>query len=197
MDNRNDNIMRDRDMFYVKAVELVVLLALGLAVLGAMGCSAGKKVASEKVTAASVTVKRDSSVAVKADTVWRDRFVERIVERVKKEATSVRDSTVFTVDTKGNVVKEEHWRGEKTMESSEETERLRDSAAMWKARYEALLETKADSVVGKKETTTKEKRGGASIVYIILGGLCVAVTVASAVLAISMWAAGKESRGDN
>lgn len=156
MDNRNDKIMRDRDMFYVKAVELVALLALGLAVLGAMGCSAGRKtVSSETVTAA---VKRDSSAAVKADTVWRDRFVERIVERVKKEATSVRDSTVFTVDKEGNVIKAEHWRGEKTRESSEVTERLRDSAAMWKARYEALLVVKADSVAGVKETVVEEKK---------------------------------------
>lgn len=157
MDNRNDKIMRDRDMFYVKAVELVALLALGLAVLGAMGCSAGRKTVSSE-TFSSVEVKRDSSAAVKADTVWRDRFVERIVERVKKEATSVRDSTVFTVDKEGNVIKAEHWRGEKTRESSEVTERLRDSAAMWKARYEALLVVKADSVAGVKETIVKEEK---------------------------------------
>lgn len=196
MDNRNDKIMRDRDIFYVKAVELVALLALGLAVLGAMGCSAGRKTVSSE-TVSSVEVKRDSSAAVRTDTVWRDRFVERIVERVKKEATSVKDSTVFTVDKEGNVIKAEHWRGEKTRESSEETERLRDSAAMWKARYEALLVVKADSVVGVKTVKNTEKKGGVPLVYIIMGGLYVAAAGTVVVTAISLWAARKESKGDN
>ena len=146
--------MKDRDMFYVKAVELVALLALGMAVLGAMGCSAGKTVSSETVTAA---VKRDSFAAVKADTVWRDRFVERIVERVKKEATSVRDSTATVVDADGRVVRTDHWRVEKTRESSEETERYKDSAAMWRARYEGLLRVKADSVGCVKTETAREE----------------------------------------
>lgn len=160
MDKKNED-MRDRDMFYVKAAELVALLAFAFAMLGAMGCSAGRKT----VTSVSSAVKRDSSVAVVRDTVWRDRFVERIVERVKREATSVKDSTVFTVDNEGNVVKTDHWRMEKTRESSEETERLRDSVAWWKARYEGLLVTKVDSAVGAKETIVKEEKNTRPVLY--------------------------------
>ena len=160
MDKKNED-MRDRDMFYVKAAELVALLAFAFAMLGAMGCSAGRKT----VTSVSSAVKRDSSVAVVRDTVWRDRFVERIVERVKREATSVKDSTVFTVDNEGNVVKTDHWRMEKTRESSEETERLRDSVAWWKARYEGVLVTKVDSMVGAKETIVKEEKNTRPVLY--------------------------------
>ena len=196
MDKKKED-MRNRDMFYVKAAELVALLAFAFAMLGAMGCSAGRKT----VTSVSSAVKRDSSVAVVRDTVWRDRFVERIVERVKREATSVRDSTVFTVDNEGNVVKTDHWRMEKTRESSEETERLRDSVAWWKARYEGVLVTKVDSAaVEKTEKNTEkntEKKGGVPIVYIIMGGLYVAVMGAIVVLVISMWVARKDSKGDN
>lgn len=160
MDKKKED-MRNRDMFYVKAAELVALLAFAFAMLGAMGCSAGRKT----VTSVSSAVKRDSSAAVVRDTVWRDRFVERIVERVKREATSVRDSTVFTVDNEGNVVKTDHWRMEKTRESSEETERLRDSVAWWKARYEGLLVTKVDSAVGAKETIVKEEKNTRPVLY--------------------------------
>ena len=160
MDKKKED-MRNRDMFYVKAAELVALLAFAFAMLGAMGCSAGRKT----VTSVSSAVKRDSSAAVVRDTVWRDRFVERIVERVKREATSVKDSTVFTVDNEGNVVKTDHWRMEKTRESSEETERLRDSVAWWKARYEGLLVTKVDSAVGAKETIVKEEKNTRPVLY--------------------------------
>ena len=160
MDKKKED-MRNRDMFYVKAAELVALLAFAFAMLGAMGCSAGRKT----VTSVSSAVKRDSSVAVVRDTVWRDRFVERIVERVKREATSVKDSTVFTVDNEGNVVKTDHWRMEKTRESSEETERLRDSVAWWKARYEGVLVTKVDSMVGAKETIVKEEKNTRPVLY--------------------------------
>lgn len=192
MDKKNED-MRDRDMFYVKAAELVALLAFAFAMLGAMGCSAGRKT----VTSVSSAVKRDSSVAVVRDTVWRDRFVERIVERVKREATSVRDSTVFTVDNEGNVVKTDHWRMEKTRESSEETERLRDSVAWWKARYEGVVRVRADSAAVEKTEKNTEKKGGVPIVYIIMGGLYVAVMGAIVVLVISMWVARKDSKGDN
>lgn len=137
---KQDNEMREKAEDAILSV--LGLLAVGMAgialVLMLSGCAGAKPVVMERAV-------HDTVRTVTRDTVWQDRFVERIVERVKKEATSVKDSTVKTVDAKGNVIKEEHWRGEKTRESSEGTERLRDSATMWKARYEAVLRTRADS----------------------------------------------------
>ena len=137
--------MEDKDLGRLAAklmMECMAAIVAGIVgavvIMSLFGCSAAKPAVTERVA-------HDTLRVVVRDTVWQDRFVERIVERVRREATSVRDSTVKTVDRDGNVIKEEHWRGEKTRESSEETERQKDSAAMWKARYVAVLKARADS----------------------------------------------------
>lgn len=176
----------DKDAFYVKAAGVLAALAVVLAVLLALGgCAPGKRTVKTATASAVVAVRVDTVKEVARDTVWRDRLVERMVERVKREATSVRDSTVRTVDKEGNVIREEHWRGEKTRESSEETERLRDSAAMWKARYEWMLRVKADSVAAAVESATKEERATSRWVplWTVIG--CV-LALALGVLAVKM-----------
>ena len=131
---------------------------MGLAICAALtalfGCRSARPVVMERVT-------HDTVRYARVDTVWHDRFVDRIINNVRKESSRVTDSTATVVDEQGNVKRTDHWRMVKDEVDTETTDRLRDSVAMYKGMCEELLRTRKDSaaMTGSKPRLASLSRG--------------------------------------
>ena len=177
----------ENENFYCKALGLLIGLIICAVLTALWGCGTGRTVYKT-----DKAYRADTLREIRVDTVWHDRFVDRIINNVRKESSRVTDSTATVVDEHGNVKRTDHWRIEKNDVSTELTDRLRDSVTMWKGMYEELLKVKADSVAmtGSKPhlaSLSRDKPRGLWERWCCKVGEITTVLLVAAVVSLMIW----------
>lgn len=153
------------------AVFLVIVLLLS-------GCKS-----SSKISQASSTVYITDTVRT-ADTLWRDRYVEKIIQNVSNTVKTKRDSVATVVDEQGNVKRMDSWHWSEISTATSTEQLLRDSLKDIRARYAALLGMKAEQkevpIPVERDLTIAEK------IFITLGHIT-AVLIVSAIISLLIW----------
>lgn len=161
-----------------EASRFALMLCVVLAVL--TGCRASRPAAAQTVQ--NTTLQTSNTVAAASDTVFRDRFVERIVSDVRRTVSSVSDSTATVVDTDGNILRTDHWRTERTADSSSSVTALRDSLRDLRLLYKTLLSAKVEQ--SEVQVPVERKLASWERFFIHVGIVATALVVLAAVLAL-------------
>lgn len=80
------------------------------------------------------------------DTVFVDRYVERVIRESLLVNSAVRDSTATVVDSTGRVLRTDHFRKERVESNSSRESELRDSLRLLRLQYDVLMSSVADKV---------------------------------------------------
>lgn len=154
------------------------VLMLCIVLIALTGCRASHTAVAPSVSNTTVTAASSTST----DTVFRDRFIERIVSDVHRTVSSVSDSTATVVDTDGNILRTDHWRTERTADSSSTVTALRDSLRDLRLLYKTLLSTKVEQA--EVQVPVERKLASWERFFIHVGIVATALTVIAAILAL-------------
>ncbi len=160
----------------VRAILMFATLLVYLLLL--TGCKA-----SSKAPLASSTVYITDTVRT-ADTLWRDRYVARIIQNISNTVKSKRDSVATVVDEQGNVKRTDSWHWSETSTATSMEQTLRDSLKEMKLRYTQLLGVKVEQkevpVPIERDLTIAEK------IFITIGHITT-VFIIFVVVSLLIW----------
>lgn len=156
------------------------VLMLCVVLMALTGCRASRTAAIQPVQSSSLQIRNTESAT--SDTVFRDRFVERILSDVRRTVSSVSDSTATVVNEQGRVIRTDHWRTERTADSSSSVTALRDSLRDMQLLYKTLLSTKVEQ--SEVRVPVERKLASWERFFIHVGIVATAVTVIAAILAL-------------
>lgn len=155
-------------------------LMLCIVLVALTSCRAPRPVAIQPVQSSSLQIQ--NTVSATSDTVFRDRFIERIVSDVHRTVSSVSDSTATVVNEQGQVLRTDHWRTERTADSSSTVTALRDSLRDLRLLYKTLLSTKVEQA--EVQVPVERKLASWERFFIHVGIVATALTVIAAILAL-------------
>ena len=157
---------------------ILIFAAFLVTVLLLSGCKS-----SSKIPQASSTVYITDTVRT-ADTLWRDRYVEKIIQNVSNTVKSKRDSVATVVDEQGNVKRTDSWHWSETSTATSTEQTLRDSLKEMKLRYTQLLGVKVEQkevpIPIERDLTIAEK------IFITIGHITT-VFIISVVVSLLIW----------
>lgn len=155
-------------------------LMLCIVLVALTGCRASHPAAIQPVQSSNLQIQ--NTVSATSDTVFRDRFIERIVSDVHRTVSSVSDYTATVVNEQGQVLRTDHWRTERTADSSSTVTALRDSLRDLRLLYKTLLSTKVEQA--EVQVPVERKLASWERFFIHVGIVATALTVIAAILAL-------------